>query len=148
VASQLVADTTTLHAGIQDTELSLDQLANGAIALMDEVANGKVTGEEEIWSGTDLWDFQGNVEGAHVLFDGFRDLLSTKDPELVATLDADFTSLSAELDKHRTSAPDAAQQDITYITYGELGQEDVRALSDRVNALSEPLSRITATLLG
>ena len=148
VATQLVADTTTLHAGVQDIELSLDQLANGAIALMDEVANGKVTGEEEIWSGTDLWDFQGNVEGARVLFDGFRDLLSTKDPELVATLDADFTSLSAELDKHRTSAPDAAQRDITYVTYDELGPEDVKALSDRVNALSEPLSRITATLLG
>lgn len=148
VAAQLVEDTTTLHSSIQGIELSLDQLANGAIALMDEVANGKVTGEEEIWSGTDLWDFQGNVEGARVLFDGLRDLLEAKDPELVASLDADFTSLSTELDRHRTSAPDAAQRDITYVTYSELSPEDVKALSDRVNALSEPLSRITAALLG
>ncbi len=148
VAAQLVADTTTLHAGIQDIELSLDQLANGAIALMDEVANGKVTGEEEIWSGTDLWDFQGNVEGARVLVDGLRDLLEAKDPDLVTTLDADFDALAAELAEHRTSAPDAAQRDIAYVSYGELSPDDVKALSDRVNALSEPLSRITATLLG
>ncbi|MEG9249891.1 iron uptake system protein EfeO [Arthrobacter sp. Soc17.1.1.1] len=148
VAAQLVEDTTTLHTSIQDIELSLDQLANGAIALMDEVANGKVTGEEEIWSGTDLWDFQGNVEGARVLVDGLRDLLEAKDPELVATLDDDFTSLAAELDRHRTSAPDAAQREIAYASYGDLTAEDVKALSDRVNALSEPLSRITAALLG
>ncbi|MHA7179646.1 iron uptake system protein EfeO [Arthrobacter sp. MDB2-24] len=148
VAAQLVKDTTTLHSSIQGIELSLDQLANGAIGLMDEVANGKVTGEEEIWSGTDLWDFQGNVEGARVLADGVRGLLEARDPELAATLDADFTSLSTELDKHRTSAPDAAQRDIAYVSYGDLASEDVKALSDRVNALSEPLSRITAALLG
>ncbi|MDQ0736636.1 iron uptake system protein EfeO [Arthrobacter agilis] len=148
VAAQLVEDTTTLHASIQDIELPLDQLANGAIALLDEVANGKVTGEEEIWSGTDLWDFQGNVEGARVLVDGLEDLLEAKDPELAATLDADFAALSAELDRHRTSAADAAQRDIAYVSYGDLTQEDVKALSDRVNALSEPLSRITAALLG
>jgi iron uptake system component EfeO len=148
VAAQLVEDTTTLHSSIEGIELSSDQLANGAIALMDEVANGKVTGEEEIWSGTDLWDFQGNVEGARVLVDGLRDLLEAKDPELVTTLEEDFAALSAELDKHRTSAPDAAQRDIAYVSYGDLSQEDVKALSDRVNALSEPLSRITAALLG
>jgi len=148
VAAQLVEDTTTLHASIQDIELSLDQLANGSIALMDEVANGKVTGEEEIWSGTDLWDFQGNVEGARVLFDGLRDLLEAKDPEFATTLEADFAALSAELDKHRTSAPDAAQREITYVSYRDLTQQEIKALSDRVNALSEPLSRITATLLG
>ncbi|MFC3300799.1 EfeM/EfeO family lipoprotein [Arthrobacter agilis] len=147
-ADQLVEDTTTLRAGVQGVELTLDQLANGAIALMDEVANGKVTGEEEIWSGTDLWDFQGNVEGARVLVDGLRDLLDAKDPELAATLDEDFASLEAELDKHRTSPDGAAQRDITYVSYGELSQADVKALSDRVNALSEPLSRITASLLG
>jgi hypothetical protein len=32
-----------------------DQLGNGAKELLDEVATGKVTGEEEIWSHTDLW---------------------------------------------------------------------------------------------
>ena len=52
-----------------------DQIANGAKGLLDEVATGKVTGEEEYWSRTDLWDFQANVDGARVAFDGLKPLL-------------------------------------------------------------------------
>ena len=46
-----------------------DQLGNGREELLDEVATGKVTGEEEAWSHTDLWDFQANVDGARVAFE-------------------------------------------------------------------------------
>ena len=42
------------------------QIANGSRGLLEEVATGKVTGEEEYWSRTDLWDFQANVDGAQV----------------------------------------------------------------------------------
>ena len=45
-------------------QLSPLQLANGAKELLDEVATGKVTGEEDRYSHTDLWDFQANVEGS------------------------------------------------------------------------------------
>ena len=45
---------------------TVDQIGNGAKGLLDEVATGKVTGEEEIWSHTDLYDFQANVDGARV----------------------------------------------------------------------------------
>ena len=48
------------------------QIANGAKELLDEVATGKVTGEEEIWSHTDLWDFQANVDGAKQAFEVLR----------------------------------------------------------------------------
>ena len=40
------------------------QLANGAKELLDEVATGKITGEEDRYSHTDLWDFKANVEGS------------------------------------------------------------------------------------
>jgi iron uptake system EfeUOB component EfeO/EfeM len=50
--------------------------------LLDEVATGKVTGEEEYWSRTDLWDFQANIEGALVGFEGLRPVLQHRDPEL------------------------------------------------------------------
>ena len=58
-----------------------DQIANGSRGLLDEVATGKVTGEEEYWSRTDLWDFQANVDGARVGFDGLRPLLQERDPD-------------------------------------------------------------------
>ena len=60
---------------MQELEFTLDQQANGAIGLLAEVAEGKVTGEEEFWSHTDLWDFQANIDGAKVLYAGIRDIL-------------------------------------------------------------------------
>ena len=61
---------------------------NGAKELLDEVATGKVTGEEEIWSHTDLWDFQANVDGAKVAFEVLRGrCLGARTPSWSTTLD-------------------------------------------------------------
>jgi iron uptake system component EfeO len=139
LASQLVADTNTLHSNVQDLEFTLDQLTNGAIGLLDEVASGKVTGEEEFWSHTDLWDFQANIDGARVLYEGVRDILVEKDADLAATLDAEFDQLQSLLD--------AQKVDDGFRLYTELSTAEIRAFSDQVNALAEPLSRLTAVLV-
>ena len=39
-------------------------MLQGSIDLLNEVATSKITGEEEIYSHTDLYDFKANVEGA------------------------------------------------------------------------------------
>ena len=57
-------NTKDLDQRIGDLDFTVDQIANGSRGLMEEVATGKVTGEEEYWSRTDLWDFQANVDGA------------------------------------------------------------------------------------
>ena len=76
------------------------QISNGAKELLDEVASGKVTGEEEIWSHTDLWDFQANVDGAFVAFEVLRDVAEAEDAALVTTLDERFDALNALLATH------------------------------------------------
>lgn len=139
LATQLLSDTNMLHSNVQDLEFSLDQLTNGAIGLLDEVASGKVTGEEEFWSHTDLWDFQANIDGARVLYDGVRDILTEKDAELAATLDAEFDELQSLLD--------AQKVDDGFRLYTELSTSEIRAFSDQVNALAEPLSHLTAVLV-
>ncbi|MBH0054629.1 peptidase M75 family protein [Salinibacterium sp. SWN139] len=139
LASQLVEDTTTLYNNVQDLEFTLDQQTNGAIGLLDEVASGKVTGEEEFWSHTDLWDFQANIDGARVLYDGVRDILVTKDADLAATLDMEFDELQTLLD--------AQKEGDGFRLYTELSTSEIRAFSDQVNALAEPLSRLTAVLV-
>jgi len=139
LATQLVADTATLYANVQQLEFTLDQLSNGAIGLLDEVASGKVTGEEEFWSHTDLWDFQANIDGARVLFDNVRGILEGKDAALTARLDDEFDSLQSLLDNHRDGDG--------FVLYTALSTDDVRALSDAVNALAEPLSGMTAALV-
>ena len=63
-ADDLLANTRELDGKVQDLEYTIDSIANGSRGLLEEVATGKVTGEEEYWSRTDLWDFQANVDGA------------------------------------------------------------------------------------
>ncbi len=138
-AEDLLANTRTLDQRIGQLTFTVDQIANGSRGLLEEVATGKVTGEEEYWSRTDLWDFQANVDGARVGFEGVRPILERSDPELARTLDARFDALQELLDAQRVGDG--------FRTYDELSPEEVKQLADAVNALSEPLSHLTAAVL-
>ena len=137
-----MADTHTLHGRIEKLSFTVDQIGNGAKSLLDEVATGKVTGEEEIWSHTDLYDFQANVDGARVAYEGLRPVLKVKNPALDTELEQRFAALQTLLDKYRTGSGDAAG----FVSYEKLSDAEVKQLSDAVNALSEPLSRLTAAV--
>ena len=138
-ADDLLANTNTLYDKTRELIFTTDQIANGSRSLMDEVATGKVTGEEEYWSRTDLWDFQGNVDGARVAFDGLRPLLKTKDAALDTQIDRRFVALQRLLDSHRSGDG--------FKGYDELSPAEVKQLSDAVNALSEPLSQLAAAVI-
>ncbi len=107
---------------------------------MEEVATGKVTGEEEYWSRTDLWDFQANVDGAKKSFEVLEPVLERNDPELEETLDERFDALQELLDAQREGDG--------FTSYDQLSTEEVKQLADAVNALSEPLSHLTAAVIG
>ena len=138
-ADRLVADTTTLYDRTRDMTFQADQLGNGAKELLDEVATGKITGEEEIWSHTDLWDFQANLEGAKVMYAGLRPVVERNDAALAATLDEEFASVQSLLDQYRDGEG--------FALYTDLTPEQVKELAAAVDALGEPLSRLTATVL-
>ena len=42
---------------------------SGAAELIEEVSEGKITGEEDRYSHTDLWDFAANIEGSKQLIE-------------------------------------------------------------------------------
>jgi iron uptake system component EfeO len=135
----LMANVTTLHTRIPGLTFTVDQIANGSRGLLEEVASGKVTGEEETWSHTDLWDFQANVDGARVGWEGVKPIVQAKDPQLALQLDQRFTALQQLLDQRRDGDG--------FVFYDKLSDADKKALADAVNALSEPLSRLTAVVL-
>jgi len=139
LADQLVADTDELVARVADLTYQPAQLGNGAKELLDEIATGKVTGEEEIWSGTDLWDFQANIDGAHEAFESLEPVVAAKDPDLVTQIDDGFAGVQTLLDQHKVGDG--------FVSYGELSADEVKALADAVNALSEPLSKLTAAVV-
>jgi iron uptake system component EfeO len=145
-ADGLVADVTELHELVtaDDFAVSLADISNGAIALLDEVASGKITGEEDWWSGTDLSDFAANVQGAGVAFGAVRALAESKGDggaALAEEIDVQFGSLEAALAGY-------GSLDAGFVDYATLTDADKKALSDEVNALAEPLSQLTATVLG
>lgn len=138
-ADNLIANTKTLYKRTRTITFTVDQIGNGAKGLLDEVATGKVTGEEEYWSRTDLWDFQANIDGAKVAFEGLRPILKSRNPQLDNEIDDRFTKLQKLLDKQRDGDG--------FVTYDKLSHTEVKQLSDAVNALSEPLSKLTAAVI-
>ncbi|MDX6375693.1 MAG: iron uptake system component EfeO [Nocardioidaceae bacterium] len=138
-ADDLLDNIQTLDARVQTLTYTVDQIANGSRGLLEEVATGKVTGEEEYWSRTDLWDFQANVDGARVGYEGVKPFVEEKDPQLASDLDTRFADLQALLDAQKVGAG--------FKTYDQLSPDEIKQLSDAVNALSEPLSELTAAVL-
>ena len=134
-ADDLVNDIKELKAKIATIEVTPDLMVTGAIDLLNEVSTQKITGEEEVFSHTDLYDFRANIEGAQKIFELFRPKLEQKDSKLVTTLDTEFKAVNALLDKYMTD-------DKNYKLYTELKPEDTKALAEAVTKLGEPLSQM------
>jgi len=124
----------------QDAPLTALELAQGSKGLLDEVATGKITGEEDEFSHTDLWDFKANIQGSQAAIASLRPVLEAQDPALVKELDAKFKLVDTELGQYQ----DKSTGDWKF--YDELTKEQVKALSDAVAALSEPISKVAAVV--
>jgi iron uptake system component EfeO len=134
IADQLLIDVKEIVSKAKSVELTPVQLANGAKELLDEVATGKITGEEDRYSHTDLWDFRANVDGSQAAIAALRPAVEAKDKALVSTLDAKFKALDEALEKHRKGDG--------FKSYTELSQDEVKTLAEAVDALGEPVSKV------
>ena len=134
-ADDLVNDIKELRAKIATIEVTPDLMVTGAIDLLNEVSTQKITGEEEVFSHTDLYDFRANIEGAQKIFELFRPKLEQKDAKLVTTLDTEFKAVNQLLDKYMID-------DNNYKLYTDLTKEDTKALAEAVTKLGEPLSQM------
>jgi iron uptake system component EfeO len=137
-ADLLLSDLQTLGTQVQDATYTGEQIANGAKELLDEVATGKITGEEEAWSHTDIYDFQANVDGAKKAFEVLQPVVRQTDPDLEADIAEAFVSLQGLLDQTR--------QGKGFVSYEVITDEQRKTFSDAVNALSEPLAKLAAAV--
>ncbi|MED7949280.1 peptidase M75 family protein [Streptomyces sp. BE20] len=140
LADQLVADLKDWQKRIPEAEITATGMANGAKELLDEVATGKVTGEEDRYSHTDLADFAANVEGAKKAYELLKPVAAEKDAALAKTLDSEFAALEALLAKYK-------QADGSYTSYEKVTEAERKTFSDAVNALGEPLSKLAAAVV-
>ena len=135
IADQLLADSKELRARVETVDVTPELMMTGAIDLLNEVSTSKITGEEEIYSHTDLYDFKANIEGAEKIFTILEEQLSNKDPELVKNLTDKFKTVNDLLAKFETS-------DGNFVSYTQLTKEDTKQLAEAVNQLGEPLSQM------
>ncbi|MFI8186426.1 EfeM/EfeO family lipoprotein [Actinacidiphila glaucinigra] len=141
LADRLVSDLKDWQTRVGKADITATSMANGAKELLDEVATGKITGEEDRYSHTDLSDFDANVEGALKAYELLKPVAAENDAELTAELDKQFPALTALLDKYRKSGGSTE-----FVSYDTVGKDQRKELSDAVNALAEPLSKLAAAV--
>lgn len=139
LADGLNKDVKDLQTRVAGLTFPPEKVVGGAAALMEEVAATKVSGEEDRYSHTDLYDFQGNVDGAKKIFDLFRTQIEQSDKAFAAKVEKNFSTVDKILAKYRTKAGG-------FETYDKVSDNDRRALIGPVNTLAEDLSTLRGQL--
>jgi iron uptake system component EfeO len=139
VADKLLADVLELQKRLGALTFPPEKVVGGAAVLMEEVAATKISGEENRYSHTDLWDFQANFEGAYKIVELLRPLVVKEDKAFSNKTDGNFKVVFDTLAKYRTA-------DGGFETYSKLSERDRKLLAGRVNTLAEDLSRLRGML--
>ncbi|MCJ1783741.1 iron uptake system protein EfeO [Mammaliicoccus sciuri] len=135
VADQLLKDTKELRAKVDTVDVTPKLMLQGSIDLLNEVSSSKITGEEEIYSHTDLYDFKANIEGAEKIFEIFKDKVADKDKKLADTTQERFDNVNKLLDQYKT-------KDGGYEDYTKLSKDETKKLSEAVDKLGVSLSQM------
>lgn len=135
VADQLLADVQALQGRLAKLTFPPEKVVGGAAVLMEEVAATKISGEENRYSHTDLWDFQANFEGAYKIVELLQPLIERENAAFADKTQGNFKVVFDTLAKYRT--PDGG-----FETYSRLSERDRKLLAGRVNTLAEDLSTL------
>jgi iron uptake system component EfeO len=139
-AEELISDVERLERKVDDVKLQASDPVFGAVELLNEVSATKITGEEERYSHTDLYDIAANVEGARVAFEFVKPVVRRENPDLVTEIDARFEDLEREMEPYRRGDG--------WVSYEKVDEGQRRELSQKIDALAEPLSRVGRVLSG
>ncbi|CAI0709903.1 iron uptake system protein EfeO [Serratia fonticola] len=137
-ADGLYKDTLELQKRIGELTFPPSKVVGGAAGLIEEVAASKISGEEDRYSRTDLWDFQANVDGAQKIVNLLRPLLEKANQPLLAKIDANFKTVDTILAKYETAEG--------YESYEKLTTADRNAMKGPITTLAEDLSQLRGVL--
>jgi iron uptake system component EfeO len=140
VADKLDADVAKLQSLVATATYQPAQLANGATELLNEVASSKITGEEDRYSHTDLSDFEANVLGGKQAFELLKPALDSIDASLASTVEQKYADVLDALKPYK--------QGTGFVDYSTVDAAKRRVLTQKVDALAEPLSQVAAKVNG
>jgi len=138
LAGELLAHTNDLAGRVSTLPIDAYSMAQGAGSLIEEVAQSKMTGEEDRYSGTDLTSIAANVDGSRRIVDIFRPTLTVVAPDYLARLDASFAAADAIVAKYRDGD--------SYEPFSAITPTDLTALQGAFAGLAEVLSQLAGTL--
>jgi iron uptake system component EfeO len=139
VADKLQSDVDTLVVKTKDLDIEPVGMIVGAKDLLEEVASSKITGEEDRYSHTDLFDFRANLDGSQKVFALVEPLVVVKDEALADKIEAGFGDVDKTLTTYEN--PDG-----TYKSYDALTEADKQTMSAQIAELSEDLSKLPGVL--
>jgi iron uptake system component EfeO len=96
-ADQLNAEVAKLQQQIPTLEITGRDVAVGAAELIEEISQGKITGEEDRYAKTDLWVFDANLQGSQAAIDDLKPALQQADPGLLEKIEKGFSEVYATL---------------------------------------------------
>jgi iron uptake system component EfeO len=137
-ADRLDKDIATLNTKLRTLDFPAAAVALGPAELVEEVSEGKITGEEDRYSHTDLSDFAANVEGSRKLFDLLAPALTAKDATLAGAITTGFGEVDRSLAEYRQAGG--------YKLYTALAADDKTRMKAELAGLSENLAKIPGTL--
>ncbi len=139
IADKLDGDILALTIEIKALDIDPFDMAKGPQILMEEIANGKITGEEDRYSGTDLFDFNANIEGSKAIVDFLRPALLDVKSDLAKRYDELNTKIVDRINKYRNT-------DGTYQNYKMLTEQDKNQFKADVASASELLAELPGVL--
>lgn len=138
-ADQLMKNVLDLRGRVAELEITPKILVGGASELIEEVASKKISGEEDRYSKSDLWDFQANLDGAQKIVGLLRKDIEARNPELLARIELNFSKVDKNLAKYKAASGG-------FESYDALKEDDKKALKGPITALAEDLSKLRGTL--
>ncbi|MEH1765557.1 iron uptake system protein EfeO [Nostoc sp.] len=138
-AEKLQKDALDLQKRIATLTIEPKNMVGGAADLIEEVGKTKISGEEDRYSRTDLWDFSANVDGSQKIVELLRPAIQKANPELLGRVDANFTKVDQQLAKYKT--PDGG-----FANYDKVSETDKKEMKTAIASLAEDLSQLRGTL--
>ena len=138
IAVGLRDDVAELKQRLDELDIEPRVMARGAGELIEEVAQSKLTGEEDRYSQADLWSIEANVAGSKKIVDILRPTLETVDAAWLERADAAFADVDEVIAKYRDG--DGFQ------LFSEISEEDLKAFQARMAGLSEVLAELPGIL--
>lgn len=139
LAVELRANVAELKKRIDALVIDPRVMARGAGELIEEVAQSKMTGEEDRYSKADLVSIDANVEGSARIVDELRPILTKLDAPYLAKLDAAGASVAEIIGRYATA-------DGGFKGFDEVTAADLKLLQARLADLSELLAELTGRL--